>query len=140
MINVKHALLGVGQSVKLEIMTLKVMRENGKSFGELIDWILASHLHFFLTHPHQGFESKDESSVAICAEFDHAGVPFGPKVYCPIMRQDKHRYLRDLGPGMTLRTLQISLEEEVEVQTEHTGARFERFIAQFPTIYSDIIK
>lgn len=68
----------------------------------------------------------------------HCGFLSGKKANCGIFRQDKWRYLQDLGSDMTERTIMIPLDEEVEVQP--TGAGPHSFAAQIPTIAEYIIK
>jgi hypothetical protein len=140
---VKTYFQGCGCQVVLETMTLAKMRTDGLSFEGLIDWLLGSHVHFLITHPHQGLENHVDLSVAeIYEEVErlryHCGYPSLDKLDCPIFRQDKWKYLQDLGNDMTARTIKIPLVEEVEVQP--IGAGPHNFAALFPTIATEITK
>jgi hypothetical protein len=111
----------------------------------LIDWLLGSHVHFLLTHPHQGVGNhSDLIVVGIYEEVERlrydCGQPSLEKLDCPIFRQDKWKYLQDVGNDMTahVRTIKIPPVEEVEVQP--IGAGLDNFAAKFPTIATEITK
>jgi hypothetical protein len=134
---VKEYFRNAGYVVLVEDMTLAQMRKDGTSFGELIDWLLGSHIHFLITHPHQGLESTHDSTVGIYEQVQrlkyHTGFPSLEKLECPIFRQDKFEYLQHLPDHMIARTHMIPMIEEVEEQ----GDTFE---AQFPSIVSGMFE
>lgn len=137
---VKNCLITHGTKVVVEFKTLLDVRVDGWDFDKVIDWMLASHIHFLLTHPHQGLEHFGWSVVAIYEEVKrltyHPGFPSLKKIGCPIFRQDKWDYLQHLNAKeMTAPSIKIPLEEQEEVQV---AAGLESFSLQFPTIAASI--
>jgi hypothetical protein len=110
----------LGQSnyiIDEELMGLKQMREQHLTINEIVDWMLKGHIHFIITHPHQGMESTSGLSVKeIYDEFSrlkyHPGFPSGSKLDCPIFTQDKWNYLRHV-PSI-LPTCKILIDEPKE--------------------------
>jgi hypothetical protein len=105
----------IGMTV--DYMSLKTMRDKGLSFADVIDWLLGSHLHFVITHPHQGLESSGWSIVDIYQQVKrlwyHPGFPAKEKLKCPIFCQDKHVYVFRLSlHEMSIPTLCINLQDE----------------------------
>ena len=49
-----HSLNGKGHKVSIKSLDLKQFREQEMHFSDVIDWLLGSHIHFIITHPHQG--------------------------------------------------------------------------------------
>lgn len=112
--NVKTFLTNAGYSVMLEHQNLKTMREEKLTAKTLVDWLLGSHIHFVITHPHQGMESATAVSVVqLYREFArlkyHFGFPCGEQLQCPIFSQDKWNYLRHIPA--TLPTCKLVVEE-----------------------------
>jgi hypothetical protein len=135
-----------GHKVVEQHMTLKQMRDKHLSFGVVVEWLLGSHIHFLITHPHQGLESSGLSISEIYNEVQrlkyHPGFPSLEKIECPIFCQDKWEYLQHLPGAMIVPTHRIPLLEEAEVEVEatETAAGVDRMAAQFPTIVSGITK
>jgi hypothetical protein len=115
---VKSFLDSSGFPVEVDMMNLKRMREQKISIQGIIDWLLGSHIHFLITHPHQGLESAGDSIVDIYAEVArlkyHPGFPSEIQVNCPIFCKDMWEYLQHLPAIMP--TCKIFLSEEVEVE------------------------
>lgn len=69
---------------------------------DLVNWLLASHVHFIICHPHQGLEDMcwymDDLYKQILRLFYHPGFPTGDQLRCPIFTQDKIRYIKALQP------------------------------------------
>jgi len=70
---------------------------------DLVNWLLASHIHFVTCHPHQGLfiNGVDISPTEIYKELHrlryHPGFPNGDFLNCPIFQQDKASYLKLLN-------------------------------------------
>lgn len=91
----------VGFSVQEESLTLTEARKRKYTVEALVDWLLSSHIHFVITHPHQGLWSSGGSAEDIYNEFArlkyHPGFPMGPQTGCPIFTQNKWSYLQHLS-------------------------------------------
>jgi hypothetical protein len=84
----------------------------------LIDWLLECHVHFILSHVHQGLERLQWNLVELMNELKrlryHKGFPNGNNLECPIFTQDKYKYLQSVA-SITNPTLKIELTEEKSV-------------------------
>jgi hypothetical protein len=125
----KYFHIGVGRAVAclkakgidavVESMTTSRMRRECLSLQYVIDWLLGSHIHFVITHPHQGLEG----SYSVKEIYDevgrlkfHQGFPSMNTLECPIFCQDKFRYLAPLiADNMILSTCRIPLFEQPEL-------------------------
>ena len=101
-------------SLVFEEMTLKSMRENAWSMTELVDWLLGSHCHFIICHPHQntlglGWNVVELYYTELQRLKYHRGFPCMDKLLCPVFTQDKIRYLEALPEGRINPTLKIPL-------------------------------
>jgi hypothetical protein len=114
-----HSLNGKGHKVSIKSLDLKQFREQEMHFSDVIDWLLGSHIHFIITHPHQGLETSGWSVQAIYNEVQrltyHEGFPSMEKLSCPIFCQDKWEYLQHLPDEMTMLTHMIPLFENMDV-------------------------
>ena len=54
MSKVREAMARKGITIKVQTLTLNEARRDDYSFYDVIEWLLASHIHFVITHPHQG--------------------------------------------------------------------------------------
>jgi hypothetical protein len=61
--------------------------------SDLVNWLLSSHVHFILTHPHQGLEGLRWNIDLLYREMQrlefHPGFPSGTQLKCPIFTQNK---------------------------------------------------
>jgi len=85
-------------------MTMKDVCDRKWTIPILFDWLLGGSVHFVLTHPHQGFKSHNrildmnEVMFNLMRLAQHTGFPRGPNLYCPVLTQDKYRYIALLEP------------------------------------------
>jgi len=76
----------------------KMLSDNWK-WKNVVDWLLASHIHFIICHPHQGLLEVgiDIEPIFLYTELKrltyHIGFPNGEQLSCPIFTQDKGFYL-----------------------------------------------
>lgn len=83
-----------------------------KRFGwtpeEFVEWLLGSHVHFILSHVHQGLERLQWNMSELLEQLkrlkDHNGFPNGNQLECPIFTQDKFEYIKAV-PIITNETL-----------------------------------
>lgn len=95
-----RAVVIFGGELKVEYLNLKDMRISSWSITNFVDWLLGSHIHFIISHIHQGIENFGWSVVDLYKELQrlksHEGFPRGNKLNCPVFTQDKMVYLNDL--------------------------------------------
>jgi hypothetical protein len=107
----------LGIHIKFEEMTLKLLRENSLSLSGFVDWLLSSHCHFILCHPHQHSEGLGWGVDALYTELQrlkyHNGFPGNMKLCCPIFTQDKIKYLDAMPAGYINPTLKIPLSRNM---------------------------
>ena len=115
--NVKEHFLLLHVEITLEFLTLKQARESAMTFPKMIKWLLTSHVHFVLTYPHEGLAFTGWPIDNIYKEFKkltyHAGFP--QNLVCPIIIQDKFRYLEMLPDHLKLPTYQIFITESMDM-------------------------
>ena len=121
------------------LSSMRKVKEQDLTLKTFMDWIAASHLHFIITHPHQGLEKFGWSTDDIYAQLWTAlngrdGFPSGRQLQCPIFTQDKIRYLNALPRHMTMRTLQVPLSEDMDL------TETEKFIDDFFALKPDVSK
>lgn len=94
---------------------------------QFVDWLLGGHIHFILTHVHQGMETFGWGVENIYDELQrlrwHPGFPSGNELRCPVFTQDKMKYIRALA-GMTMPTFDINISrtiDDIRVQEEIDG-------------------
>lgn len=109
-------------SIKCEMISFRDVRDD-KSIQEwtvkdFVDWLLGSHIHFIITHPHQGSKGFGWGVNDLLNELkrlkDHVGFPNGEKLFCPIFTQDKFVYLDALQEQERLETHVIPLSADDE--------------------------
>ena len=112
----------------IEIRYVEQMREEGWSPNDLVDWLLQSHMHVILTHPHQGVPRWDVSEVyaAIQNLKYHHGFPNGLQLTCPIFLQHKFAYLSSVDP-ITNPTIAVQLPRPDNVKETVDGHKIYTF-------------
>lgn len=102
--------------LRIEYMSVKSVSEQGWSIEDLINWLLGSHIHFILSHIHQGFKSHGNQLDMnnVMAQLKrltyHPGFPSGQQLSCPVFTQDKINYIKPLL-DMANDTLRVDLVE-----------------------------
>lgn len=103
--------------VDLEVLSCRTLKSRGfRNAAQLVDFLLASHVHFILGHIHQGLETlgwdmRDLYQQQLPRLYYHSGFPTGKQLVCPVFTQDKFRYLCALDMnGYANPTLKISLD------------------------------
>ena len=93
---------------KLEVLYCDDVNMRHYSLKDVIDWLLASHVHFIAAHLHQGISLEVLSSQGINWDLGfikrqisrltyHPGWPNEEFLHCPVFLQDKYQYLKILG-------------------------------------------
>ena len=107
----------LGLQIKFEEMTLKVLRESSMSLSGFVDWLLSSHCHFILCHPHMGMNGLGWGVNELYTELRrlkyHNGFPAMNKLTCPIFTQDKFKYLEVMPVGYKNPTIKIMLSPDM---------------------------
>jgi hypothetical protein len=92
-----------GRPIQITLLTVKSCKEKGWSFEDVIDWLLSCHVHFVLSHIHQGLERRSAPlDMSDCVlqlqrlQF-HPGFPTGDFTMCPVFNQNKGVYIEALG-------------------------------------------
>lgn len=96
-----RAVVIFGGELKVEYLNLQYMRISSWSITNFVDWLLGSHIHFIISHIHQGIENFGWSVCDLYEELgrlqSHEGFPHGDKLNCPVFTQDKMVYLDQLA-------------------------------------------
>jgi hypothetical protein len=98
-----------------EYMDCQHVRKLFEKPSDLVDWILESDIHFILGHIHQGgvIEKALWSVTELYEELmrlrNHLGWPWGSKLNCPILTQNKIIYIR-ICPSITNPTLDVPIK------------------------------
>jgi hypothetical protein len=83
--------------------------------NDLVDWLLGCHVHFILSHVHQGLEPLQWNLVELQEQLKrlrhHKGFPNGDSLGCPIFTQDKYNYISSV-PSLTNPTLKIDIIDD----------------------------
>jgi hypothetical protein len=101
----------------IQYLTVNYINEIGWSEKDLIDWLLDSHVHFILSHVHQGIGRFLEWNMEIL-EFQlqrlkfHLGFPNLAKLKCPVFLQHKYNYLCKMPVNKVNNTLQLHLTDD----------------------------
>ena len=138
---VKQYLELSGHIIKVEVLDLKALRDQKLDVQDLITWLLGSHIHFLITHPHQGMEEVSNCTIQEIFEQVfrlkyHPGFPSGIKLWCPIFMQDKWKYLQHVPA--TMRTCKIEIEEAHDYVDGCHASGLVSFKAQFPVAVAQI--
>jgi hypothetical protein len=109
-----------GVNISVEMLNLKTLREGVWSLPDFVNWLLQSHIHFIIAHPHQGTESFGWSIESIYAELQrlkhHQGFPSGKHLDCPIFTQDKWNYIKALPDEITMPTFKIPISSDMDMR------------------------
>lgn len=118
----------LGFDVYEESLTLTEARSRKFSSRLLVDWLLGSHIHFVITHPHQGWHTTATNVEELYDEFSrlkyHPGFPMGVQLKCPIFTQDKWNYLQHLPSIMT--SCKILIAEDTVDDLDAVGCQVQR--------------
>ena len=103
----------------VQYLTIETIRHNQMSVDDVFFWIKQSHVHFILTHAHQGLDISFEYAAWNVIHLEevmqtiryHPGFPSGIQLTCPIFLQDKFRYLAAMD-GDVLPSLKVSLVQD----------------------------
>lgn len=120
-----------GRIFRVEKLCIKIIKDNAMTPKDLVDWLLASHIHLVLSHIHQGFSGKNEHQLGwnmneLATEVQrlqyHRGFPNGTKLQCPVFTQDKYKYISAV-PEFCNPTCKVSINEHYyEAQDYHSLA------------------
>ena len=111
----KGAISDTSFNLEITYLTTTQIKDMDWTPKELVDWLLSSHIHFVLSHIHQGLEPLCWDMDVLYEETQrlrfHIGFPALENINCPIFTQNKLEYLKCL-PDMTNPTLKIIFQEE----------------------------
>lgn len=105
--------------MKHETLCCKTIKDKQFSEVDFVDWLLGSHVHFILSHIHQGIGTLGWDMDTLYKQqlprlYYHPGFPRGNQLVCPVFTQDKFRYLCALSANHFANpTLKIELDERV---------------------------
>lgn len=112
------------REVSFQSMTLDDLKTSGFTLKDFVNWLLTSHVHFILGHPHQGLEHCGWSVVDIYSELErlhfHPGFPSGSSLHCPMFTQNKMKYLEALPTNVTMPTFKIPISEDMDLDMSDT--------------------
>ena len=81
--------------------------------------MLGGHIHFIISHIHQGLENFGWNITHMYSELDrlkyHPGYPMGQKLQCPIFTQDKWNYHGILPESMKLKTVKLHMSKDMNL-------------------------
>jgi hypothetical protein len=113
-----RAVVIFGGELKVEYLNLQYMRISSWSITNFVDWLLGSHIHFIISHIHQGIENFGWSVVDLYKELQrlksHEGFPRENKLNCPVFTQDKMVLLSLYIKMYVMRTFQLHRNEPTE--------------------------
>jgi hypothetical protein len=101
----------------VQYITVNYINESGWSEKELVDWLLDSHIHFILSHVHQGVGNFLHWNMEVLdsqlqrLKF-HLGFPNLGKLKCPVFLQNKYIYLSKMPMQKVNHTLQLFLTDD----------------------------
>jgi hypothetical protein len=126
-----NAGIKVAESLSVEIKLELIHHDEIRKFRpkwtveDLIEWLLAGHIHFIATHIHQGTENFGWDITHLYSMlqshlFCHKGFPSGSQLSCPIFTQDKYEYLRLLPEEFVMPTLKVPLHPSMDMADVET--------------------
>lgn len=97
-----------------DFLHIKDVREKKWEANDLVNWLLSSHFHFVICHPHQGLEDRKWYMNDLYSQLErlyyHPGFPHGEQLFCPIFTQNKIQYIRAMEPaGLCIPTFECNL-------------------------------
>lgn len=111
-------------SLHVEIMPIKVLRESEWTPKQLVTWLLEAHIHFIICHPHDGTVTFQWPAEELYSEMErlrfHTGFPNENWLHCPIFTQDKYRYLELLPKESIMPTLKVPISANMDRATVHS--------------------
>ena len=86
-------------NIMVEYLSTSQLRSEHMTPNDLVDWLLASDIHYFLSHAHQSIVAWDcrEITDAYWRLVGHNGFPSGLGLFCNIFLQNKYGYLDCMG-------------------------------------------
>ena len=105
-------------SVVVEYLNCDDVKKRKMDPAGVIDWLLNSHIHFILSHIHQGiiahleWDMENVHKELLRLKF-HCGFPNRSQLSCPIFTQNKYEYIRCSGRFCN-NTMKIDLTESGE--------------------------
>jgi hypothetical protein len=116
------------EDLLIEYCDVNKAKQTFLSPRELVNWLIGGHIHFILSHVHQGISQLNWSNRSLYDELlrlaIHPGFPNGKYLKCPIFTQDKFNYIQAI-PTLCNPTICISLTDEANV-TEVDRLKIER--------------
>lgn len=115
---------------EVEVYSIKDVSEAKLTEAGFAEWLLASDVHFILSHPHQGEGIRALGWHMTILDVNlqrlkyHKGFPTGIELTCPVFLQNKYEYLKSLGAAANP-TLRIDFIASNEY--EHLRASIERY-------------
>jgi hypothetical protein len=107
--------------------------EKNWTYKSLVDWLLSSHIHFIICHPHQGFLEKgiDITPIEFYNELQrlkfHIGFPNGDELRCPVFTQNKAIYLKALYQNqLSNPTFYINVKDEMDLYRNDLKSFFDK--------------
>lgn len=117
------------QRIRLETINVQEIKDLRWRARDLIDWFLESHIHFILSHIHQGLQpahwDMEDLLVELNRLYFHTGFPSGKQLQCPIFTQNKAEYLKAV-PHICNPSLFVLCNEENVFTDEVTTGILER--------------
>jgi hypothetical protein len=104
----------------IDYRSIKDVKDRGWTAKLLVDWLLGGHVHFIISHVHQGYSGQGEhqmgwNMINLMEEMtrlkQHPGFPNGVKIACPVFTQDKIGYLQSI-PSFVNPSLKVMLSQE----------------------------
>jgi len=86
-------------NIMVEYLSTSQLRTKHMTPNDLVDWLLASDIHYFLSHAHQSIVAWDCRDItdAYWRLVAHNGFPSGLGLFCNIFLQNKYGYLDCMG-------------------------------------------
>ncbi len=120
----------ITDNITVELMGNSDIRHLNWSPEDLVDWLLGGHIHFVITHVHQGLVVKELGDygwnmVDLYAQINrlklHNGFPSHNNLGCPVFTQDKYEYIRAC-PEVCIPTIRIELiDYDQEYKKDYTS-------------------
>ena len=129
----KHALAVVLSRFKkgdIEVVFMTTSQLRQLSIEAFVDWLLASHFYFILSHAHQSLHHWDCRDIApqYSRLMEHIGFPTHNQLYCPIFLQDKFAYLEAI-PEFCNATVKVSFPWD-EASRQHDTEKISQMLLE----------
>jgi len=91
------------ERIQMNIMYLstKQLRNSQWTPFQFVDWLQSCNYHFILGHAHQSIPEWNGYDLVSAYEYlrntKHPGFPSGDLLNCPILTQDKNKYLKGIN-------------------------------------------